>query len=95
MEFEWDEAKSESNREKHGIDFSAARALLEGPDRVEIPARTEDERRWLVIGRIGCRVWSAVMTSRGQWTRIISVHRVTMVSRVCLARLSCGHPRHY
>jgi uncharacterized protein len=75
MEFEWDEAKSESNREKHGIEFSAACALWDDPDRVEIPARTEDEPRLLVIGRIGSRVWSAVTTSRGDRTRIISVRR--------------------
>jgi uncharacterized DUF497 family protein len=75
MDFEWDEAKSRSNREKHGVDFSAARALWDDPDRVEIPARTEDEPRWLVVGRIGSGVWSAVTATRGERTRIISVRR--------------------
>ena len=73
MEFEFDESKSLSNREKHGIDFPSARALWDDPDRLEIPARTEDESRFLVIGRIGSRVWSAVTTPRGDRIRIISV----------------------
>jgi uncharacterized DUF497 family protein len=73
MEFEFDEAKSESNEVKHGIDFQAAQALWNDIDRIEIPARTEDEPRFLVIGRIGGRVWSAVVTPREQLTRIISV----------------------
>lgn len=73
MEFEFDEAKSESNEVKHGIDFQAAQALWNDIDRIEIPARTDDEPRFLVIGRIGGRVWSAVVTTREQRTRIISV----------------------
>ena len=43
MKVEFDNHKSEANKEKHGIDFSAAQALWEDPDRIEIPARTEDE----------------------------------------------------
>ncbi len=73
MRFEFDIRKSASNREKHGIDFDGAQALWEDPDRVEIPALTEDEPRLMVIGRIGGRVWSAVVTHRGDSVRIISV----------------------
>lgn len=73
MRFEFDSRKSESNREKHDIDFPVAQALWEDPDRIEIPARTEDEPRFMVIGRIGVRVWSAVITYRGDNVRIISV----------------------
>jgi uncharacterized protein len=81
MRFEFDSRKSASNRERHGIDFAGAQALWEDPDRVEIPARTEDEPRLMVIGRIGGRVWSAVVTYRGDSVRIISVrpaHRKEM-----------------
>jgi uncharacterized DUF497 family protein len=42
---------------------------------LEIPARTLDEQRWLVIGRIGRKHWSAVITLRGQAIRLISVRR--------------------
>lgn len=73
MNFEFDVRKSEVNGSKHGIDFLAAQALWDDPDRVEIPARTEDEPRFLVIGRIGNRMWSSVITYRGESVRIISV----------------------
>jgi uncharacterized protein len=73
MEFEYDSRKSEANLSKHGIDFVAAQALWDDPQRVVIPARTEDEERCLVIGKIGAKHWSAVMTYRGEIVRIISV----------------------
>jgi hypothetical protein len=75
VEFEFDPDKSRSNRLKHGIDFQAAQALSDDPDLVEIPARTTDEPRSLVVGRIGGKHWSAVVTHRYQNVRIISVRR--------------------
>lgn len=63
------------NRAKHGIDFVEAHALWDDPDRVEVPARTVDESRSLVIGRIGEQHWSAVVTYRDGRVRIISVRR--------------------
>ena len=72
MEFEFDPRKSEANRKKHGIDFAAAQALWSDALRVEIPARTEEER-FLVIGKIGKKHWTAAMTYRGGNIRIISV----------------------
>jgi len=75
MDFEFDPAKSRANKEKHGIDFQAAQAMWDDPDLLEIPARTTDEPRFLVIARIGARHWSAVVTYRDQATRIISVRR--------------------
>lgn len=73
MEFEFDPEKSLANERKHGIDFVAAQDLWTDPDVIEIPARTADEARWLVIGRIGERHWAAVVTRRDDRTRIISV----------------------
>jgi hypothetical protein len=73
MRFEFDKRKSVSNKAKHGIDFLKAQALWADRDRVEIPARTEDEPRFMVIGKIGRRLWSAVITYRGETTRLISV----------------------
>jgi len=75
VEFEVDPAKSASNLEKHGIDFTAAQALWQDVMRVEIPARTVDEARWLVIGEIGGKHWSVVVTYREQRVRIISARR--------------------
>lgn len=75
MEFEYDDTKSKKNRKKHGIDFEQAKALWDDPDLLEIPARTEDEPRYLVIGRIEKRFWSGVITYRDSRIRIISVRR--------------------
>lgn len=75
MEFEYDEEKSRRNKQKHGIDFVEAQRLWEDAERVEIPAKTEDEKRSLVIGLIDQRHWSAVITHRSDKTRIISVRR--------------------
>ncbi len=75
MEFEFDPRKSTSNRRKHGIDFVEAQALWNDPDLIEIPARTEDEPRFFVVGRIGEKHWSGIITYRGERIRIISVRR--------------------
>ena len=74
-DFEFDPAKGESNLVKHGIDFVAAQALWNDPELLEIPARTDDEPRFLVIGRIGLKYWSGVITYRGSVIRLISVRR--------------------
>ena len=60
--FEFDSKKSESNQAKHGIDFVAAQSLWNDPMLLEIPAKTDDEPRFLVIGLIDGKHWSAVMT---------------------------------
>ena len=73
MKFDFDNRKSETNRAKHEINFVDAQILWEDPDVVEIPARTEDEPRFMVIGRIGDRIWAGIITYRGDTVRIISV----------------------
>ena len=75
MEFEFDPQKSERNLAKHGIDFSDAQQLWNDSNFLEIPARTDDEPRSIVIGLIGTKHWSAVITNRGDKIRIISVRR--------------------
>ena len=75
MDFEFDPAKSASNLTKHGIDFTEVQALWQDVIRVEIPARTTDEPRWLVIGQIEGKHWSVVVTYRDQRIRIISARR--------------------
>ncbi|WFP50616.1 BrnT family toxin [Methylomonas sp. EFPC3] len=75
FKFEFDEAKSRSNLEKHGIDFIDAQVLWNDSRLLQIPAKTEDEPRFLVIGVIKRKHWSAVITYRGNRIRIISVRR--------------------
>ena len=76
MTFEFDPAKSAANKVKHGIDFVEAQALWSDLDRLELPARTTDEPRFLIVGRIRQSVWTAAVTYRHEETiRIISVRR--------------------
>jgi len=75
MEFEFDEAKSDGNKKKHGINFVDAQVLWNDPDFVEVPVTTSGERRYLVIGKISGKHWSAVITYRGNRIRIISMRR--------------------
>ncbi len=64
-----------ANKEKHGIDFVEAHALWEDPDLSEVPALPVDEPSSVVIGKISQKHWSAIVTRRGDRTRIISVRR--------------------
>ena len=75
MRFEYDPDKSAENKRKHGIDFEEAQALWADPALVEIPARTSEEPRWLLIGKIDEKHWSAVVTRREVNIRLISVRR--------------------
>ena len=75
MEFEFDLQKSDSNREKHGIDFYTAQLLWADPDRIQIPAKDVDEPRFMLIGLIEQKHWSVIITYRDDNIRIISVRR--------------------
>ncbi len=75
MSFEYDPKKSAANLKKHGIDFDVAQNLWCDPDLLEIPAKTVDESRCLVIGKIEGKHWSAVITYRKETIRLISVRR--------------------
>jgi uncharacterized protein len=75
MGFEYDPSKSAENKRKHGIDFEEAQELWADCGLVEIPARTTDEPRWLLVGKIDQKHWSAVITRRAENIRLISVRR--------------------
>jgi len=75
MGFEYDPDKSAENKRKHGLDFEEAQALWADSALVEIPARVTDEPRWVLIGKIDQKHWSAVVTRRGDNVRIIPVRR--------------------
>ena len=74
-EFEFDKNKSLINKEKHGIDFREAQKLWNDSDRIIIPSKNLDEKRFLLIGIINNKHWSAVFTNRNEKIRIISVRR--------------------
>ena len=73
--FEFNRAKSDSNRKKHGIDFVEIQALWADPELLQMPGRAGDEPRHVLVGRIGNRHWSCVITYREGRVRIISARR--------------------
>ena len=77
MEFEIDPAKSAANKAKHGIDFVVAQALWANDGLVDTKSKAEvaSEMRFLAIGRIEGKFWTAICTLRGEAVRIISVRR--------------------
>jgi uncharacterized protein len=75
MIFEYDELKSKSNLSKHGIDFESAKQLWSDPFFVEVPTKNVVEKRFLIVGKIIEKHWSAIITYRNSNIRIISVRR--------------------
>ena len=75
MEFEFDPIKSASNKAKHGMDFVEAQALWLDGGLVDAPIALKGEPRFLVIGRLEGKYWTAVCTLRGEAVRIISARR--------------------
>jgi len=73
--FEYDASKSLSNFKKHGIDFIAAQKLWDDPNLLEIKAKTGNEERFILIGTIENKHYSAVVAYRDRYIRIISVRR--------------------
>jgi hypothetical protein len=75
MAFEYDLKKSNENLTKHGINFEDAQELWNDPNCIVIPAKTLDEKRYLLIGNLDGKIWSAIFTIRRKKIRIISVRR--------------------
>ncbi|HIL97497.1 MAG: BrnT family toxin [bacterium] len=78
MKFDYDKRKSNSNKKKHGINFDEAQELWEDRFILKIPSSmsTLEESRFLFIGRIDSKHWTAITTHREpDLTRIISVRR--------------------
>jgi uncharacterized DUF497 family protein len=74
--FEYDQTKSQTNQQKHGINFIEAQQLWEDDNLLEFPARkVENEERFFAIGIINQKYWTAVITYRTDIIRIISVRR--------------------
>jgi len=81
MEFEFNTNKSSGNKAKHGIDFHDAQRLWDDENRLVIPAKKMDEHRFLLIGKINHKLWSAIYTFRSGKIRIISVRRSRIEER--------------
>ncbi len=81
MEFEFDPAKSEANKEKHGIDFLAAQELWYDLHAVDVDAGYTAEPRRIRIGRIFGLLWAGIYVLREKRVRIISVRRARIRER--------------
>jgi len=73
----WDEAKRESNLEKHGIDFVGAAGIFVDPNILERPdsRRSYGEARIQATGRTNGELLFVVYTWRGGMRRLISARR--------------------
>ena len=94
MPFEFDPQKSAANKAKHGIDFVEAQWLWQDSDRLEVAARSDDEQRSIVVGRIQETTRAACVTYRNEETiRIISVRRARARERQEYERSSASKER--
>ena len=85
MEFEWDQAKAESNLEKHSVTFDEAATAFGDPLSLTIsdPDHSDDEERFVLLGEsYGGRLLVVVHTERGERIRIISARLATRNERV-------------
>ncbi len=75
MQFEWDEEKAKSNKQKHGIHFELARRVFSDPNRKELNNGTHGgEERWSVVGNAeGHLIVVVIFTLRGADEEIIRI----------------------
>jgi uncharacterized DUF497 family protein len=76
VKFEYDEKKSQINKEKHNIDFIEAQKLWQDENALFVPAQIVDEEiRYALISKILTKCFVAIFTIRDDIYRIISVRR--------------------
>jgi hypothetical protein len=82
MRFEWDDAKNQANRRKHGLDFADAPLVFAGQKLTfEDPRHSEGEQRYLTVGTLAGRMVITAHTFRGDATRIISMRKANARER--------------
>ena len=80
--FEWDETKRQLNLAKHGVDFTAAKRMLEDmPTMLEDTRQDYGELRCLAIGKEAGRLLVVVFTVREGVYRIISARKANARER--------------
>lgn len=75
MQFEWDEAKRESNLAKHQIDFLLMRQLFDGRPIYTTTSHRGEEERQVSTGVIDGRFYTVVWVWRAEVIRLISARR--------------------
>ena len=77
--FEWDAAKAESNLEKHGVSFEAARDVFDDVfacERFDLESHP-GEMRSVITGMVNDVILTVVYAEREERVRIISARKAT------------------
>ena len=83
--YEWDEAKRQTNLAKHGVNFAAMEAFEWGTAVIDLDDSQEEER-WIAKGFIGEVLHLVVYTERGNTIRIISLRKARLRERKSYAK---------
>ncbi len=76
MKFEWDEERRLANVVKHGVDFTDACRLFEGPFMIMTDNRRDyGEIRSIAFGHVESRLIAVAFTKRQNIIRIISARK--------------------
>lgn len=82
IEFEWDQNKAQSNREKHDVKFEEAAEVFFDPFYQTGDASSNNEKREFIIRYSSYyRLLLVVFVERGQRNRIISARPTTRAER--------------
>ncbi len=83
MEFDWDYAKNEANRKKHGISFDEAKHIFDGPTLTRADDRQDyGENRHISLGALSPdAVLVVIHTERGDKIRLISARNANRRER--------------
>ncbi|HYI63680.1 MAG TPA: BrnT family toxin [Allosphingosinicella sp.] len=77
MIVDFDRAKDEANRAKHGVPLAFGARLFEDPRLTILPTLRlgDEEERFKAVGMVDGKLWTAVLVWRGSTVRMISVRR--------------------
>lgn len=77
LSFEWDPEKDRTNAEKHGLSLTDTTAVFDDVRHVVLAITRHEltENRYKVVGLIDDRLWTLVVTLRGDSVRLISARR--------------------
>lgn len=77
MDFEWDPAKDEANRFKHGLRLAFGVRVFDHDDHVVLAShrQIDGEERYKAIGLVEGKLYTVVHVWRGEAVRLISVRR--------------------
>jgi len=84
MDFEWDDAKAESNERKHGVSFAEAATAFADPLSLTgyDPGHSDDEDRYITMGTSTAgRLLVISHTDRGNKVRLLSVREASRRER--------------